>query len=156
MAAYFGVIHKDEDSDYGISFPDFPGCVSASSTLEDLDVMAKEALRMHIEGLLEDKEILPAPSKYADICARYVHDKGFAGVTLVTVSPRTKRVRVNISLPEAICSILIQWRVSTAWTGQGLCFLPQNSYSLKMDRNHSLARPPSSMSCGRIEVLHTA
>jgi predicted RNase H-like HicB family nuclease len=101
MAAFFGIIHKDNDSDYGISFPDLPGCVTAGSTLDELDAMAREALRLHIEGLLEDGETLPSSSEYADIYAHHVHDEGFVGVILVTVTPRTKRVRVNISLSEA-------------------------------------------------------
>jgi predicted RNase H-like HicB family nuclease len=101
MAAYFGVIHKEIDSDYGISFPDLPGCVSAGSTLDELDAMAREALRLHLEGMLEDKDTPPLPSEYADIYAKNAHNEGFFGVTLVTVEPRTKRVRINISLPEA-------------------------------------------------------
>lgn len=59
MAVYFAVIHKDATSDYGISFPDLPGCVSAASSLEELDIMGREALKLHIEGMLEDKESLP-------------------------------------------------------------------------------------------------
>ena len=36
MRHTIGVIHKDEKSDYGISFPDFPGCVSAGATLDEV------------------------------------------------------------------------------------------------------------------------
>jgi predicted RNase H-like HicB family nuclease len=101
MAAYFGVIFKEINSDYGISFPDLPGCISAGSTLDELDTMAREALRLHLEGMLADREALPVPSDCADIYAKNVHSKGFFGVTVVTVEPRTKRVRINISLAEA-------------------------------------------------------
>lgn len=100
MAVYFAVIHKDATSDYGISFPDLPGCVSAASSLEELDIMGREALKLHIEGMLEDKESLPTPSDYQSVYEQSAADAGFVGVTLVAVKPRTKRVRVNISLPE--------------------------------------------------------
>jgi predicted RNase H-like HicB family nuclease len=32
MAEYIALIHKDAGSDFGVSFPDFPGCVTAGST----------------------------------------------------------------------------------------------------------------------------
>ena len=62
MFTYIGVIHKDHDSDYGVSFPDFPGCITAGSTIEEAKKMAYEALVFHIEGMIEDNEKLPIPS----------------------------------------------------------------------------------------------
>lgn len=101
MATYYGVIHKDSDSDYGIQFPDVPGCISAGSTLEELDVMGKEALKFHLDSLEEDGEHIPEPtSSYAEIYEQYKHDEGFFGVTLVSIQRKAKRVRVNVSLPE--------------------------------------------------------
>ncbi len=35
MRNYIGLIHKDADSDYGASFPDFPGLVTAGTDLDD-------------------------------------------------------------------------------------------------------------------------
>jgi predicted RNase H-like HicB family nuclease len=35
-AYYPAVIDKEPDSDFGVSFPDFPGCVSAGKTLDQL------------------------------------------------------------------------------------------------------------------------
>jgi predicted RNase H-like HicB family nuclease len=40
MASYIAVLHKDADSDYGVDFPDFPGCVTAGETLEEARKMA--------------------------------------------------------------------------------------------------------------------
>ena len=31
---YIALVHKDPDSDFGVSFPDFPGLVTAGRTLE--------------------------------------------------------------------------------------------------------------------------
>ena len=61
-AQYPAVIHKDPDSDYGVSFPDFPGCISAGVTLDEVKEMAAEALALHVEGMAEDGEAIPAPS----------------------------------------------------------------------------------------------
>jgi predicted RNase H-like HicB family nuclease len=62
MTAYVALIHKDLDSDYGVSFPDLPGCISAGSTLDEAMAMAKEALALHIEGLIDADEDVPAPT----------------------------------------------------------------------------------------------
>jgi len=62
MRNYTAVIHKEKNSDYGVSFPDFPGCVTAGSTLEEVKNMASEALEFHIEGMTEDGELIPEPS----------------------------------------------------------------------------------------------
>src|SRR5271170_3201260 len=44
---YIGLIHKDADSDFGVSFPDLPGVVTAGTSLDDARLMAEEALALH-------------------------------------------------------------------------------------------------------------
>jgi predicted RNase H-like HicB family nuclease len=63
------VIHKDKNSDYGVTVPDILGCFSAGETVEEALDMAKDAILCHIEGLLIDDEKIPLPSpieKYWD------------------------------------------------------------------------------------------
>ncbi len=62
MADYIALLSKDGDSDYGVDFPDFPGCVTAGTSPEEAWEFALEALRLHIEGMIEDGEPIPAPS----------------------------------------------------------------------------------------------
>jgi predicted RNase H-like HicB family nuclease len=59
---YIAYLHKDKNSDYGVSFPDFPGCITAGSTLEEARKMAAEALAMHVTGMRADGEPIPEPS----------------------------------------------------------------------------------------------
>ena len=47
-----GSVHKELSSDYGISFPDLPGCVSSGRDQAELMLMAKEALELHLEGMI--------------------------------------------------------------------------------------------------------
>ena len=61
IRAYQRIIHKDQDSCFGVSFPNFPGCFSAGDTLEEAHAMADEALAFHIEGMIEDGEVIPEP-----------------------------------------------------------------------------------------------
>ncbi len=52
---FFAVIDKDPNSDYGVMFPDFLGCVTAGTTIDEATEMAAEALQFHIDGVYEDR-----------------------------------------------------------------------------------------------------
>jgi len=67
VCSYIGLIHKDADSDFGVSFPDFPGVITAGTTLDDARAMAEEALALHIEGMVEDGEAVPEPSALEEV-----------------------------------------------------------------------------------------
>ena len=43
MATYIALLRKDPDSDYGVDFPDFPGCVTAGTDLDEASASAREA-----------------------------------------------------------------------------------------------------------------
>ena len=93
---YIAYLHKDQDSDFGVSFPDFPGCVSAGKTLEEARQMAAEALALHIAGLVEDGETIP-PSSTLDELAGDPSLRD-AVAFLVHVELQTSRtVRINIT-----------------------------------------------------------
>ena len=64
---YIAYLHKDRNSDFGVSFPDFPGCITAGKTLEEARQLASEALSMHVEGMMEDKQLIPEPSTLDDL-----------------------------------------------------------------------------------------
>ncbi|UNM96650.1 type II toxin-antitoxin system HicB family antitoxin [Ignatzschineria rhizosphaerae] len=48
------VIHKDEDSTYGVTIPSLEGAFSHGDTLEEAVLNSKEAIQFHLEGILED------------------------------------------------------------------------------------------------------
>lgn len=98
MAHYIALIHKDPDSDYGVSFPDFPGCVSAGSDLDAARAMGAEALALHIEGMIEDGEAIPEPSSLEAVMRDPENRDGVA--ILIPVDAKAKSVRVNITIPE--------------------------------------------------------
>lgn len=99
MSHYIGLIHKEKDSDFGVSFPDFPGVVTAGTNLDDARAMAEEALSFHIEGLIEDGEAVLEASSLEAVMADTANKDGVA--ILVTVKTEAKKVvRVNVTLPE--------------------------------------------------------
>jgi predicted RNase H-like HicB family nuclease len=67
MRQYIALIHKEADSDYGVSFPDLPGLISAGRTLDEARNMGAEALALHLEGLAADGEAAPEPSSLEEI-----------------------------------------------------------------------------------------
>jgi predicted RNase H-like HicB family nuclease len=64
---YAVVIEKAGDN-YGAYVPDLPGCIATGATVEEVEVLIREAIEIHIEGMLEDG--LPIPPGTAR--ARYV------------------------------------------------------------------------------------
>lgn len=101
MRQYIALIHKAEGSDYGVSFPDFPGCVTAGQTLDEARAFAEEALALHLAGLAEDGEAISYPSSLEAIMADRENREGVA--VLVSVKDAAPRVvRVNITMPEDV------------------------------------------------------
>ena len=70
MPTYVAILRKAPDSDYGVEFPDVPGCISAGADLDEARQMGAEALAFHLEGLREDGDPVPAPSSRAEIEAQ--------------------------------------------------------------------------------------
>jgi predicted RNase H-like HicB family nuclease len=96
---YIAYLHKEGKSDFGVSFPDFPGCVTAGKSLEEASRRAPEALTFHIAGMLEDGEKIPKPSTIDDLVGD--PDRQNAVVFLVTTDfDKAKTVRVNITARE--------------------------------------------------------
>ena len=95
---YIAYLHKDRRSDFGVSFPDFPGCVTAGKTLEEARRMAVQALALHIGGMAEDGEPIPEPSTIDDVA----EDPAMKGAVAFLVSVgMDKTVRLNITAKES-------------------------------------------------------
>jgi len=93
---YIAYLHKDRDSDFGVSFPDFPGCITAGKTLEETRRMAAEALSIHIAGMAEDGESIPEPSTLDSLAKDPAMKHAVA--FLVHIEPGGQRtVRINIT-----------------------------------------------------------
>lgn len=61
---YIAYVYKDGDSDYGVVFPDFPGCIAAATSLKQVILEARAALVGHIRLMKEMGETIPAPSRF--------------------------------------------------------------------------------------------
>jgi predicted RNase H-like HicB family nuclease len=74
-------------SDFGVEFPDFPGCVTAGTTLEEARRLAAEALALHVAGMQKDGEPLPPPSSLD---------------AAMSNTGKARSVHINVMLPEDI------------------------------------------------------
>ncbi|UHS62552.1 type II toxin-antitoxin system HicB family antitoxin [Agrobacterium vaccinii] len=133
MRNYIGLIHKDDDSDFGVSFPDFAGVVTAGSDLDDARQMAEEALTLHVEGMVEDGEAIPEPSSLDAIMAD--PDNRDAVAILVSVKIESKKaIRLNITLPEDVLKEIDTYAQAHGLTRSGF---------LARAAKHEIASSPS-------------
>ena len=102
MSSYIAIVHKDASSEYGVSFPDFPGCITTGKSIDELKDLSIEVLSGHIKTMKEFEEQIPNPSKLDDIIADPDYCDAIAFLVVPIPDTKTKTVRVNITLPEDI------------------------------------------------------
>ena len=122
MRHYIALIHKDAASDYGVSFPDIPGVITAGSTLDEARAMAAEALAFHLEGLAQDGEAVPEPSSLEEIMVIAENKDGVA-VLIEAPAAAVKSVRVNVTLPADVLGEIDRYAEKEGFTRSG--FLAQ-------------------------------
>lgn len=115
------VIHKDSDSDYGVTVPDLPGCFSAGATTDEALTNAIEAIECHVEGLMMDGEPVPRPHTIEF----HRRDRSFRGGTWALVDVDVSKLsgkakRVNITLPERLLSQIDDYAARHGGTRSGL------------------------------------
>jgi len=64
---FVGVVRKAAKSDYGVDFPDLPGCITAGRTMPIARRHAAEALALHLDGLVADGQLIPVARSLAAI-----------------------------------------------------------------------------------------
>ena len=101
---YVSFIHRDE-AGFGVSFPDFPGCVSVGDTIDDAVRQGSEALAFHVEGLVDSGEVIPTPRSIDAIKTDpELADWGLDAdlVLIPLLLDRGSSRRVNISLDRGL------------------------------------------------------
>src|SRR6266581_111163 len=103
MTAVIALIHGSPGN-YGISFPDFPGCISGGTTIDEALRRGREALVFHIEGMEAVGEPLPKVRELEEIRAdpEYNEDLQDAVIAAADIDVPTRALRVNISIDERL------------------------------------------------------
>jgi len=94
------IIHKDDDTGYGVTIPDIPGCFAYGDTQEEAILNIQEAVELYYNG--EDISEPPAPSKMEDLLDSDLYTRDsflyLADINFAFIAPKTQRV--NITVPE--------------------------------------------------------
>lgn len=115
------VIHKDPDSDYGVTVPDLPGCFSAGTTLDEALEETVEAIECHLEGMLLDGESIPSPQAIELHQNNPEYAGGIWAYVTVDISKLPgKTRRVNITLPERVLNIMDKYAAEHGETRSGM------------------------------------
>jgi predicted RNase H-like HicB family nuclease len=135
------VMHKDDDSDYGVTVPDLPGCFSAGRTVDEALQMAKEAIELHLEGLIESGQAIPLPKSIEAHRANRTYRGGiWAMVSIDESTLRVKAVRLNITMPERVVDAVDRFAAEHGETRSGLLVRAVSAY---IGREESEALKPA-------------
>ena len=102
MAIIVALVHGEKGA-FGVSFPDFPGCVSGGATISEALRRAPEALASHIDAMAEEGFAMPEVRELDAIKADAAFIDDFADAALtaaVEVEMPGRASRLNISMDE--------------------------------------------------------
>ena len=64
MRSYIALVRQDPDSDYLVSFVDFPRCNATGRTLIEAAAHAEDALALYAAGMIQGRWPLPEPTPF--------------------------------------------------------------------------------------------
>lgn len=101
MRYFTAIIHQDEDSAYGLTFPDLPGCFAAADNWDAIPAAATEAIDLWFEDMPD-----VAPASLEAIRQRPDIIKALASGAVLMPVPYipadTAMERVNISMERGL------------------------------------------------------
>jgi predicted RNase H-like HicB family nuclease/uncharacterized protein (DUF1778 family) len=120
MVAVVALVHGRPGA-YGISFPDFPGCIAGGETVDETLRRGRDALDFHVESMMEVGEALPKIRDIAEIKTdpEFAEDFADALVAVVDAEVPAKAVRVNISIDERLLDRIDRAAQATGETRSG-------------------------------------
>jgi predicted RNase H-like HicB family nuclease len=62
----YGVVIEKAEGNYSAYVPDLPGCIATGQTVQEVEQEIRDAIRFHIDGLLEDGHPVPPPTTICD------------------------------------------------------------------------------------------
>ncbi len=98
--SYLAIMERSDEG-YSVYFPDVPGCISWGKDVEEAQIKAREALDLHLYGLVAENERLPEASASVQI------QNPTDIVCLISTYPQifkerfeNKKVKVNVTIPN--------------------------------------------------------
>jgi len=97
------VLHSDDGIRFGVTVPDLPGCFSAGDDFDKALDFVKEAIELHLEGLVEAGLEIPVPSAITAHRENPDYADGIWATVDVDMSRFDGRAeKINITLPRRL------------------------------------------------------
>ncbi len=97
------VLHTDDGVRYGVTVPDLPGFFSAGGTFDEALDSVREAIELHLEGLIEEGGDVPVPRAIAVHRANPDFTDGvWAAVDIDVARYEGKAEKINITIPRRL------------------------------------------------------
>ncbi|MBF0272729.1 MAG: type II toxin-antitoxin system HicB family antitoxin [Magnetococcales bacterium] len=111
----------DQHHAFGVVVPDLPGCFSAGDTMEEVLVKAREAILMHLEGMIEEGIEFPAVKSIE----QHMTNLEFAGwiwamIAVDDIRETYQPIRVNITIPKHLLNRIDRHATTRHMTRSGL------------------------------------
>lgn len=108
MKRYIALLHAGRKG-YGISFPDFPGCISGGDDLAQALANGAAALRLHAEAMRADGDPIPQPRDFEAIrrdpeLAEEIEGAIVAPIPLLP--PKGRAVRIQVSIDDQLLAAI--------------------------------------------------
>lgn len=108
---YYPIAIEQGDAEhcYGVVVPDLPGCFSAGDSFEEALENVKEAMALHLEGIVDDGEVVPLPTtieqhrhkpEFKD------YDFVWAVVDIDVSRYMGKAEKINVTLPSRLIHLI--------------------------------------------------
>jgi len=62
----YAIVVEDAGSNFGAYVPDLPGCIATGASRAEVTQLIREAIELHLEGMMEDGLSIPDPSSQVD------------------------------------------------------------------------------------------
>jgi predicted RNase H-like HicB family nuclease len=99
------VLHSDDGVRFGVTVPDLPGCFSTGNDFDEALDSVKEAIDLHLEGLVEEGGEIPVPRPISEHRANPDFADGIWATVDVDVTKYDGRAeKINITLPRRLLS----------------------------------------------------
>ena len=114
------VLHSDDGVRFGVTVPDLPGCFSSGDTLDAALDSVKDAIDLHLEGIVEEGGEIPSLKALAEHRSNPDFSDGVWGVVEVDVSRFDGRAeKINITLPRRLLAKIDAYSKSHGITRSG-------------------------------------
>lgn len=109
MTSFIAILEKEEDSLWGVHFPDLPGCVTAGPTPDEAVSRAQDVLRLYVETMSSD-ETMPPPRNLEELKddpeVAGLFANGAVAFRVPVLAGHGRPVRVNLSIDSETLSAI--------------------------------------------------